>query len=280
MVGVFNQIKTIILLGVLTGLLIGVGGLFGREGLLIGLIFALLMNFFAYWFSDKIVLRMYRAREVSKKDNPKLHELIEDLCKKADIPKPKIYIVPSDTANAFATGRNKKHASVAVTEGILNLLNEKELKGVLAHEISHVKNRDILIATIAATIAGVISYVAMMARWSLFFGRNENRGMGNLIGIIVLAILAPLIALIIQLAISRSREYLADESGAKLSEPTGLANALDKLARNAKIHPLKFGSEATSHLFIVNPFSGKSFVTLFSTHPPMDERIKRLKAMV
>jgi len=280
MVGLFNQIKTVILLGLLTGLLIGVGGLFGRGGLLIGLVFALLMNFFAYWFSDRIVLMMYRAREISKKDNPKLHELIEDLCKKAGIPKPKIYLVPSDTANAFATGRNKKHASVAVTEGILNLLNEKELKGVLAHEISHVKNRDILIATVAATIAGVISYAAMMARWSLFFGRDEQRGIGNLISLVVLAILAPLIAVIIQLAISRSREYLADESGAKLSEPTGLANALDKLAKNTKIHPLRFGSEATSHLFIINPFSGKAFISLFSTHPPLEERIKRLKAMV
>lgn len=274
----FNRIKTVILLGLLTGVLIGIGGLIGgRTGLFIGLVFAIVFNFGSYWFSDKFVLAIYKAKEVSKHDNPKLHKMVEDLAHKANIPKPKIYIVPNETANAFATGRNPSHAVVAVTQGILRLLNDDELKGVLAHEMSHVKNRDILISTIAATIAGVISYVAMMARFAAIFGGDRDRG--NLFELLALSILAPIIALILQLAISRSREFLADESGARLMQ-TGkpLADALEKLERCVKEHPLRNGNQATAHMFIVNPFKGKSLVNLFSTHPNTSQRIKKLNS--
>ena len=276
-----NQFKTALLLGLLTGLLLVIGFLIGgQSGLIIGLIFSVLMNFISYFFSDKIVLMMYKAKEAKESNYPQFHKIVNELIKEAGLPKPKLYIIPIQTPNAFATGRNPNHAAVAVTEGILDLLNKEELKGVIAHELAHIKDRDILISTIAATIAGVISYIAMMARFTALSGRdNEERG-GNIISLILLGILAPIIAMIIQLAISRSREYLADSIGAKISKhPTSLASALEKLDNSVKTKPLKSGNPATAHMFIVNPFSGKSLLGLFSTHPPIQERVKRLKAM-
>ncbi len=278
-----NQIKTVILLGLLTALLLWVGNLLGgRTGLYFGLLFAIIMNFSAYWFSDKFVLAMYKAKQVTESQQPKLYRMVREIIQNANLPIPKIYLIPSNSPNAFATGRNPKHAVVAVTQGILDLLSENELKGVLAHEISHIKNRDILIQSIAATIAGVISYLAMIARWTAIFsgygGRDRDSGSG--IELLVLAILTPLIATIIQLAISRSREYLADEGSAKLLHSGNyLADALEKLNTSIKHNPLRFGSKATSCLFIANPFAGRSLLNLFSTHPSMTERIKRLKNM-
>lgn len=276
-----NQIKTVLLLGSLTALFLFIGYYFaGTSGLTIALIFSLLMNLGTYWFSDKIVLAMYRAQPISKTQAPDLHKMIEDLCKKAKLPKPKIFIIPDNSSNAFCTGRSPKHASIAFTQGILNLLSKEELKGVAAHELAHDKNRDILIATIAATIAGVISYLAMMARFSAMFGGGRDRNRGNIIELLALAIIAPITATIIQLAISRSREYIADESGARLiknSEP--LASALLKLEQASKFNPMRLGSEACSHLFIVKPFSGRSILSLFSTHPSTQLRIQRLNQL-
>lgn len=276
-----NQIKTIILLGILTGLMLLVGNILGgRDGLQIALLFTIILNFGSYWFSDKIVLAMYRAKEAKKNEYASLHKIIEDVASKANVPKPKVYIIPTSTPNAFATGRNPKHATVAVTEGILKILTSDELKGVLAHEMSHVKNRDILVTTIASTIAGVISYLAQMAQYAAIFGSRDDRENSNALGMLVLAILTPLIAMIIQLAISRSREYLADESGAKtLKNSKGLANALQKIDTAVKHNPLQFGSPTTSSLFILNPFSAKGLTNLFSTHPSTQERIKRLNEM-
>ncbi len=279
---IMNQVKTVLLLGALTGLMLGVGQLFGgRQGLFIALIFVLLFNFVMYWFSDRIVLMMYRAKPVTRQQAPKLYKIVAELCKDANIPVPPLYIIPSETPNAFATGRNPKHAAVACTEGILKLLSEEELKGVLAHEISHVKNRDILITTIASTIAGIISYLAMMARWAAIFGGVGGRDRddsGGLIGLIALTVLAPLIALVLQLALSRSREYQADASGAALlKDGKPLASALQKLETGVKHNPMRFGSPSTANLFIVNPFSTTALVSLFSTHPPMPQRIQRLK---
>lgn len=276
-----NQIKTVLLLGSLTALLLLFGYLFGgTQGLTIALGFSLLLNFLTYWYSDKFVLLMYRAQPISKTQAPDLHKMIESITKSANLPKPKIYLIPSENPNAFATGRNPKHAAVAVTQGILKLLSKEELKGVLAHELAHVKNRDILISTIAATIAGVISYLAYMARFAAIFGGNRNRDSGQIFELLALSILSPLIAMMLQLAISRSREYLADELGSKLiknSEP--LATALLKLEEASQIHPLRFGSQTTSHLFIVNPFSGRALMNLFSTHPPIAERVRRLRSL-
>ena len=254
----------------------------GGSGLTIAFLFALIFNVASYWYSDKLVLKIYKAQPATKKEYSKLHKIVEEISHRAKIPKPKLYIVPDRNANAFATGRDPKHAVVAVTQGILELLDEEELKGVLAHEISHIKNRDILIQSIAATIAGVISYLAMIARWTAIFsgygGRDRDSGSG--IELLVLAILTPLIATIIQLAISRSREYLADEGSAKLLHSGNyLADALEKLNTSIKHNPLRFGSKATSCLFIANPFAGRSLLNLFSTHPSMTERIKRLKNM-
>lgn len=276
-----NQIKTFLLIAVLTALLLGLGQLIGgRSGLIIGLSLALVINFGTYWHGDKLVLRMYKAKPASQVSYPNLHKDIEEICRTARIPKPKIYVVPLPIANAFACGRGGKHSVVAVTEGILKKLDRKELKGVLSHEISHIKNKDILISTIAATIAGVITYIAFMARFAAIFGgMGDNREGSNIIGLLVMAIVAPIIALLIQLAISRSREFIADESGAKLlKDPLLLANALLKLEKSAKERPIR-GVEATSHLFIVNPFSARGMAKLFSTHPPVDERVKRLRAI-
>ena len=276
----YNQLKTLLLLGILTSILLLLGSFFGNGGLFIGLIFALLMNVGSYFFSHKIVLAMYRAKEVSKTQQPVLHEIVEKLSKQAQIPKPKIFLIPTQSSNAFATGRNPKNAVVAATEGIMKLLSRHELEGVLAHEIAHIKNRDILIITIAATIASVISYLSYTARFAGLFGGNRDNGSHNIIELVLLSIIAPLSALIVQLAISRSREYLADESGARfISNGRPLAQALYKLETESKRRPLRFGNQATASLFIVNPFSGRAFMNIFSTHPPIEERIKKLDGM-
>lgn len=278
-----NQLKTLVLLATLTALLLFVGQLIGGyTGLIVGGIFALLMNFLSYFFSDKIVLAIYRAKEVSKDHD--VYKIVQDITHLANLPMPRVYIVPSSSPNAFATGRNPKHAAVACTEGILKLLSKDELRGVLAHEVSHIKNRDILVTTIAATIAGIISYVANMAGWAAMFGgfggRNEN-GNNNIARLLVLTILTPIIALLLQLAISRSREYLADETGAKIiHNPIALARALEKIHGEVHHNPMRFGNESTASLFIANPFSAKGMVHLLSTHPPMEERVKRLKKMI
>jgi heat shock protein HtpX len=280
-----NQLKTIALLGLLGGLFLGVGWLIGGyQGLSIGLIIAVGINFVSYWWSDKIVLKLYRAKPADGKYSH-LHQMVEELAMKANIPKPKVYVIDTPQANAFATGRNPKHAVVACTTGILQLLSKEELKAVLGHELSHVKNRDILVGSVAASIAAVITYVAFMARWAAIFGGfggRDNRGGGNILELLVLAIVTPLIATLIQLAISRSREYLADESGAKLTgQPLQLASALEKIAGSVNHYPFKAHASTTStaHLFISNPFRNKGFMHFFSTHPPTAERVKRLKAM-
>jgi len=265
----------------LTALLLWIGSFWGTSGLIIGLIFAIVLNFGSYWFSDKIVLRMYHAKQVSESEAPRLHKLVREVTQLANLPMPKVYIVPTKNPNAFATGRNPKNAAIACTEGILELLNDDELKGVIAHEASHIKNRDTLIQVVAATIAGVISYAAMMARWGAIFGGfgGRDRDGGSGMELLFLAIVTPIIATLLQLAISRSREFLADESAAKtLHNSFGLANALEKLEQGVKKNPLRFGSQATSCLFISNPFRG-GLLNFFSTHPPMAERINKLKSM-
>ena len=275
-----NQFKTVLLLGALTGLFLGIGYFFGPSGLTIALIMALVMNLISYFFAHKIVLFMYRAKEADKTKYKGLYRDVKQVSELANLPMPKVYIVPTNAFNAFATGRNPKHSVVAVTEGILELLTEKELKGVIAHEISHIRNRDILIGTIAAVIAGAISYIAFMARWGAIFGGDRDRGGGNIIGLLLLGIITPIIALIIQLAISRSREYLADNTGARLiKDPDALASALIKLHDGVKQNPLKFGSESTAHMFIVCPFNMKGVMSILSTHPSVTERVKRLKAI-
>ncbi|AJF60890.1 TPA: zinc metalloprotease HtpX [Candidatus Woesearchaeota archaeon] len=276
-----NQIKTVMLLGLLTALLLWVGQLVGgASGLTAAFVIVLLMNFIMYWFSDKIVLAMYRAKPAHK--NSELYALVKETSKEAGLPMPKVYMIPSNNPNAFATGRNPKNSAVACTDGILNLLSKEELKGVIAHELSHIKNRDTLITTIAATIAGVIAYVAAMARWAAIFGGfgGRDRDDNNIISLLVLAVLTPLIATIIQLAISRQREYIADATAAKITKkPVHLADALIKIEQGIKLHPMAMGSEATSSLFIANPFRGAGLLNLFSTHPPIKERVARLKAM-
>ncbi len=282
-----NQVKTVLLLGGLTGILLFIGGLLGgRTGLLIGLIFAGGMNFVSYWWSHKIVLWMYRAKEADQNKYSNLYSIVEEIRHSAGLPRPKVYIMDAPQANAFATGRNPQHAVVAVTTGILQLLNEKELRGVLAHELGHVKNLDILVSSVAATIAGIISYIAMMARWAAIFGgfggRDNNRSGGGILELLVLAIIAPIMAMIIQLAISRSREYLADSTGAKLSrDPGALASALEKIEKSVKNHHfMRMGStEATAHLFISNPLKASSFLELFSTHPTTKKRCEKLRGM-
>lgn len=278
-----NQFKTVILLGALTGIFLWIGSFWGRSGLTFAILFAVVINFGSYWYSDKLVLAIYRAKPVTEAEAPKLHKIVHDVAHLANIPMPKVYIVPSQNPNAFATGRNPAHAAVAATVGIMNLLSEEELKGVIAHEISHIKNRDTLIQAVAATIAGVISYVAMIARWGAIFGGyggRDRRG-GSGLEFLVLAILTPILATIIRLAISRSREYIADESAAKLlHNGFGLANALEKLETGINHAPLRPTSttETTAHLMIASPFRGRGMFKLFSTHPPMKERVKRLKS--
>jgi len=277
-----NALKTVLLLTVLTLLLMFIGQLIaGPIGALAAFVIALLMNLVSFWFADKMVIGMYRGKEILSQDDPELHRIVNNLSEAANIPKPKLYLVPLNVPNAFATGRNPGHASLAVTKGILRILNREELEGVISHEISHIKSRDILIGTIAATLAGAIMMIAYWARWIAFLGAgDEDRGGIGLIGILLLSILAPLAASIVQLAISRTREYQADKSGAYLSgKPLALASALEKLEIAARRNPLRGGSPATSHLFIVNPFRGDFVFRLFSTHPPIEERIKRLKAL-
>ena len=277
-----NQIRTTILLAAMTALILWIGQLFGgRQGMIIALLFAAGMNFFSYWYSDKIVLKMYRAQEVSPQQAPELYEMVQALSRNAGLPMPKLFIIPKEAPNAFATGRNPEHAVVAVTQGLLNIMDRDEVAGVLAHEMAHVKNRDILIGSIAATMAGAIMVLASMARWSAIFGggggSSDDEGGGGAIGLIAMSLLAPFAAMIIQMAISRSREYLADSTGAGFAgTPEGLARALDKLGRYSKKLPMN-ANPSTAHMFIVNPLSGRSLMSLFSTHPPLEERIARLR---
>jgi heat shock protein HtpX len=278
-----NQMKTLLLLATLTALLLFVGqALAGRGGFMIALMFAAAMNFAAYWWSDKIVLRMYGAQEIDEAQAPDLFALIRRLAQRAQIPMPRVYIIPQETPNAFATGRNPQNAAVAVTEGIMRLLDREELAGVLAHELGHVQNRDTLIMTVAATLAGALSHIANMAMWGAMLGGGSSNDdershpIAGLLGIV----LAPLAATLIQMAISRSREFSADERGAQLSgNPLGLASALQKIEAWSRQIPMTAGSPATAHLFIINPFSGGGLVRLFSTHPSTEERIARLQAM-
>ena len=278
-----NQFKTTVLLAALTVLIVLIGRMFGgNQGMMIAFIFAMLMNFGSYWFSDKIVLAMYRAKELTPSEAPEIHQMVAELAQSAGLPKPRIYLIPNDTPNAFATGRNPEHAVVAVTQGIVKLLQPDELKGVLAHELGHVRNRDILIGSIAATLAGVVMMLASMARFAAIFGiggSDDDRG-GNIFGLILMSILAPLAAMLIQMAISRSREYLADETGAHLAgTPQSLASALEKLSYASKRIPMQDAKPATAHMFTVNPLSGGGFSKWFSTHPPIEERIRRLRTM-
>ena len=276
-----NRVKTVLLLTGLTVFFIFMGKfLGGRQGMYLAFILALGMNFFSYWFSDKIVLRMYRAQEVSPEEAPQIHQMVEELAHEAGIPKPRVYIIPDESPNAFATGRNPQHAAVAATQGIIRLLSPVELKGVLGHELGHVLNRDILISTIAATLAGAIMILASMARWGaiLGMGRDDEEG-GGILEVLVMSIIAPIAAMLIQMAISRSREYLADETGAHLAHnPESLARALEKLSLGTQRIPMD-ASPATAHMFIVNPLTGRSLMNLFSTHPPIEERVERLRAM-
>ena len=277
-----NQLKTLLFLATLTALLLFVGqALGGRGGLMIALLFAGVMNFAAYWWSDKIVLRMYGAQEIDETQARELFALVRQLAQRAQIPMPRVYIIPEETPNAFATGRNPQNAAVAVTEGILRLLDREELTGVLAHELGHVRNRDTLIMTAAATLAGALSHLANMAMWgAMFGGRSDDEEGGHPLAGLLGIIIAPLAATLIQMAISRSREFLADEQGARLSgNPLALASALRKLEAWSQRIPMTAGSPATAHLFIVNPFSGGGLVRLFSTHPSTEERIARLQAM-
>jgi heat shock protein HtpX len=278
-----NALKTTLLLGLLTGLLLWIGQLLGgSQGIVVAFVFAVMMNAGSYWFSDRVVLAMYGARELSEDAAPDLFRVVRELATFARMPMPRVYLIPSDSPNAFATGRSPDHAAVAVTEGILRLLTLDELRGVLAHELSHVRNYDTLISAIAATLAGVIMMVARMAQWGAIFGgmrRDERDEGGGALGFLFTIIVAPLAAMLIQLAISRAREYQADATGAQLSHsPRSLASALEKIATESGRVPLEAGP-ATAHLWIVNPLGGNWLAKLFSTHPPIEERIRRLRAM-
>ena len=270
---------------VLTVLLVLVGSLIGgNNGMMFAFAFALIMNFGSYWFSDKIVLAMYHAKEITREQNPTIFEIVQDLTTRASLPMPRIYMIDSEQPNAFATGRDPQHAAVAVTDGLMRLMPKNEIRGVIAHELAHVKHRDILVSSIAATIAGAITMLANMAQWAMIFGgyggrssRDDNGG--NPIAALVMIIVAPIAAMLVQMAISRSREFDADEGGAKISgDPLALANALRRLETAKNEIPMR-ATPATAHMFIVNPLSGKSFVKMFSTHPPIEERIARLEEM-
>jgi heat shock protein HtpX len=279
---VSNGIKTTVLLAALTALIVWVGQMLGGgQGALIALIFAAVMNIGSYWFSDRIVIAMYRAQPITEADDPELYSIVHGLALKNHIPMPRLYVIPTDSPNAFATGRSPDHAAVAVTAGIRRLLDRQELEGVIAHELAHVTNRDILISSIAATLAGAIMMLANIARWSLIFGgvgqRDDREGGSSGLGLLLSVILAPIAAMLIQMAISRSREYQADATGARVSrEPEALASALRKIAAYAERVPMN-ASPSTAHLFIINPLHGVSFQNLFSTHPPLEQRIARLE---
>lgn len=278
-----NRIKTTFLLTCLTLLLVAMGSAIGgQSGMVIAFLIAGGMNFFSYWYSDKIILKMYKAREVSETDNPAFHSMVRRLAQQANMPMPKVYIIPSEGPNAFATGRNPQNAAVAATEGIMRILSTDELEGVMAHELAHVQNRDTLISTIAATFAGAIAMLGNMLQWAAIFGggNSEDEEGGGMLGGLALAFIAPIAAMLIQMAVSRSREYLADAAGARIcGNPLALASALRKLQMGAKEVPMQEATPTTSHLFIVNPLAGASMLKLFSTHPPMEERIARLEKM-
>jgi len=279
-----NRFKTFFLMLILMLIFIVVGSMAGgRDGAIFAFILAAGMNFFAYWFSDKIVLAMYRAKQVTANEAPELHGIVAELTSKASIPMPKVYIMENDTPNAFATGRNPEHAAVAVTSGILRILSKDELMGVIGHELSHVKHRDILVSTIAATMAGAIAMIARVAQFGALFGggrssEDEGGGGGNFLSVLIFSIVGSFAAMLIQLAISRSREYLADEGGAHLTHPLSLARALGKLETAAHKIPME-ANPSTAHMFIVSPLRGGGILALFRTHPPMEERIARLEEM-
>jgi len=283
-----NGFRTTILLAALTALVVWIGQMVGGpNGAIMALIMAGAMNFLSYWFSDKIVLKMYGGQEITANDDPELYGLVQELAAKGGLPMPKVYVIPEQTPNAFATGRNPAHAAVAVTQGIRRILNKRELAGVLGHELSHVKHRDILISSIAATLAGAISYLAYMAQWAAIFGGGsrdrEGGGGGGIFGLLFMMIVAPMAAMLIQMAVSRSREYMADAGGAKISgDPLALASALRKLHMGAQNIPMQVSDatqNATAHMFIVSPLTGSGMAKLFSTHPAMEERVARLEAM-
>jgi heat shock protein HtpX len=278
-----NRVKTAMLLAALTALFLWFGqALGGRDGVMMALAFATVMNFASYWWSDKIVLKMYGAKEIDEAQSPELYSIVRNLAQAGQIPMPKVYLIPEEAPNAFATGRNPQHAAVAVTEGLLRMLSREEIAGVLGHELGHVRNRDTLIMVVAATLAGALSMLASMAQWGMILGggrSSDDRG-GNPIALLVGIIVAPLAAMLIQMTISRSREFLADEAGAQFSgNPMALASALRKIQGYSQQVPMQHGTPATAHLFIINPFSGGGMAKLFSTHPPTEERIARLEAM-
>ncbi|MFA6596457.1 MAG: zinc metalloprotease HtpX [Ignavibacteriaceae bacterium] len=276
-----NTLKTVFLMTLMMGLFIFVGDLLGgRSGMTIAFMFALAMNFGSYWFSDKVVLAMYKAKEVNAESAPKLYGLVEELSQRASLPMPRVYVIENPTPNAFATGRDAQHAAVAVTTGILQILNTEELAGVLGHELAHVKHRDILIGTVVSTFVGTITFVANMAGWAMMFSRGSDRDDDNGLGSLFLMIVAPIAATLLQLAISRSREFGADEGGAEISGvPLSLASALEKLSMQNQAHPLQSAKPATAHMFIVNPLSGGGMMKLFSTHPSTEERVSRLRQL-
>jgi heat shock protein HtpX len=278
-----NTLKTGLLLAVLTALFLVIGDVAGgQNGMVMAFGLAVLMNFGAYWFSDKIVLRMYRAKEVSEAEAPQLHGVVRRLSLASGVPMPKVYIIPTDSPNAFATGRNPEHAAVAVTEGILRMLSPDELEGVLAHEMAHVRNRDILVGTVAATLAGAVMMLARFAQFAAIFGgggRDRDDDRGGIFGLLFMAIVAPIGAMLVQMAVSRSREYLADETGAKVcGKPLSLARALEKISGISREVPMH-ATPATAHMFIVSPLTGGGLLSLFSTHPPVEKRVERLRAM-
>jgi heat shock protein HtpX len=280
-----NTAKTAVLLGALTGLLLLLGSAVGgQQGMMVAFILAAAINFGSYWFSDRIVLAMYGAREVSEAEAPELHQAVRRLAQRAQVPMPRVYVVPGDAPNAFATGRDPAHAAVAVTEGIVRILTPEELEGVLAHELAHVRNRDTLISAVAATLAGVVTMLAHMLRWGAFLGaardEEEGEGGGNFAWMIAMAIVAPIAALLIQMAISRAREFVADATAAALTKkPWALASSLEKLEVAANHLPALTANPAAAHMCIVNPLRGSALFNLFSTHPPTEERIARLRAM-
>mgnify|MGYP000923007740 FL=1 len=279
-----TRFRTTMLMALLTGLIVLMGRqLGGSQGMVLAFVLAAAMNIGSYWFSDKIVLAMYRAQPIEEHDAPELYGMVREIAREAQLPMPRLYLIPEETPNAFATGRDPEHAVVAVTEGILRLLSPQEIRGVLAHEMGHVLNRDILVSSIAATLAGVVMMLANMVKWSAIFGgvrSDDEEGGGGILGFLVAAIVAPIAAMLIQMAISRSREYLADETSARLTHnPESLARALEKLAMASHRIPMMDARPETAHLFIVNPLSGRSLANLFSTHPPIEERIQRLRSM-